>query len=88
MDPNTCKDPCMVDPLSCGCGTDPGQMDPTYPDGTTDDGNTCWPPPEPCTMESCPDDPMQPDFPPGDFGCDAGTGNDPVMTLPAEDGTK
>jgi hypothetical protein len=78
----------MVDPLSCGCGTDPGQMDPTYPNGGgTDDGNTCWPPPEPCTMESCPDDPMQPDYPPGDFGCDAGTGNDDVMPLP-EDGTK
>jgi hypothetical protein len=88
MDPNTCKDPCMVDPLSCGCGTDPGQMDPAYPDGTTADGNTCWPAPEPCTMESCPDEPWQPDFPPGDFGCDDGTTMDPVMPLPAEDGTK
>lgn len=92
-DPNTCKDPCMVDPLACGCGTDPGDGM-TYPDGTTMD-NTCWPPPEPCTMESCPDEPWQPDYPPGDFGCDDGTmgddngggGNGDTMTAPG-DGTK
>ncbi len=87
MDPNTCKDPCMVDPLACGCGSDPGDPNGmTYPDGTTD--NTCWPPPEPCTMESCPDDPWQPENPPGDFGCGGTTGDGNVMPLPAEDGTK
>lgn len=84
-DPNTCKDPCMVDPLSCGCGTDPGD-----PNGMTgDDKSSCWPPPEPCTMESCPDKPWQPDYPPGDFGCgdDKGGGTDPGdgNTMPAKD---
>jgi hypothetical protein len=85
MDPNTCKDPCMVDPLSCGCGTDPGMM---LPDGTTSNDNTCWPPPEPCTMESCPDDPWTPENPPGDFGCGGGTaGGGDTMTPVSEDGT-
>jgi hypothetical protein len=84
MDPNTCKDPCMIDPVSCGCGMDPTY--PTMPDGTTD--NTCWPPPEPCTMESCPDDPWQPEKPPGDFGCGDDTMTLPGGTMPGEDGTK
>ncbi|HEY5951260.1 MAG TPA: hypothetical protein VIV40_37465 [Kofleriaceae bacterium] len=88
-DPNTCKDPCMVDPVSCGCGmTDPGDV---MADGTTGDGNTCWPPPEPCTMESCPDDPWSPENPPGDFGCgDDGTVviNDDGTTMAGEGGTK
>jgi hypothetical protein len=69
MDPNTCKDPCAEDPINCGCNGTPG-MDPTMPN---DDGTTmCWPPPEPCTMESCPDG-MSPEHPPGDFGCGDGT---------------
>ncbi|HEY5926724.1 MAG TPA: hypothetical protein VIV11_33790, partial [Kofleriaceae bacterium] len=84
-DPNTCKDPCVEDPLACGCtsdGNDGTTMDP----GPTMD-NTCWPPPEPCTMTSCPDDPMQPQYPPGDFGCDDddGTMNG---TAPGEGGSK
>ena len=63
----------MEDPSACGCGMDPGQMD---PNGTTmTDENTCWPPPEPCTMESCPDG-WQPENPPGDFGCGDGTTDD------------
>lgn len=58
-DPDTCQDPCMADPASCGCpSTDP----------------TCWPDPQPPTcdpMGMC--DPstggMTPAHPPGDFGC-------------------
>lgn len=64
MDPNTCKDPCMTDPELCGCAAD-GTVDPNT--------MSCWPPPEPCTMESCPDDPWMPEHPPGDFGCGDGT---------------
>ncbi len=58
MDPNTCKDPCVNDPASCGCST----MD-----------ANCWPPPQPpdCMLGMC--DPnggwMTPDHPPFDFGC-------------------
>jgi hypothetical protein len=81
MDPNTCKDPCMVDPLSCGCGSEPGQMDPTDPNGmgTSDGDTTCWPEPEPCNEMSCPDDPWEPQYPPGDFGCgDDGGGMGPA----------
>ena len=56
---------------NCGCTMNPGTMDPTMPnsDGTT---SSCWPPPEPCTMESCPDG-MSPEHQPGDFGCGDGT---------------
>jgi hypothetical protein len=59
MDPTTCQDPCVTDPMQCGCP--PG--DPN-----------CWPPPEPPTcMEggTCDpgDDPMAPANAPGDFGC-------------------
>lgn len=64
-DPTTCKDPCMVDPVACGC----------LADGTTNDGMSCWPPPEPCDGTNCPDDPWWPNNPPGDFGCgDDGNG--------------
>jgi hypothetical protein len=52
----------MDDPALCGC----------MPDGTSNDPTTCWPPPEPCTMESCPDG-WSPEHPPGDFGCEDGT---------------
>jgi hypothetical protein len=84
MDPDTCKDPCMVDPLSCGCGSDPGTM---QPDGTISEDNTCWPPPEPCTSDSC-SDPWTPENPPGDFGCGDGTaGGGGAMTPVDEDGT-
>jgi hypothetical protein len=71
MDPNTCKDPCVSDPNNCGCTVvaDDGNTDPTMPG----DGTSCWPPPEECTMQSCPDDPMAPEYPPGDFGCEDGT---------------
>ena len=67
MDPQTCKDPCVLDPMFCGCGSagNDGTM-PTDPD----DGNTCWPQPDPCTGANCmPGDTMTPEFPPGDFGC-------------------
>jgi hypothetical protein len=59
-DPDTCNDPCMSDPASCGCA--PGQPN-------------CWPPPEPppCAANGTMCDPsgggMTPDHPPGDFGC-------------------
>lgn len=70
MDPDTCKDPCITDPQNCGCTTTANA------DGTMDDGNTdpgsCWPPPEECTMQSCPDDPWAPDNMPPDFGCEDG----------------
>jgi hypothetical protein len=63
MDPQTCKDPCVIDPMQCGCTS----MDPN-----------CWPPPEPpkCTgMENdtmCdPGDGMAPTNVPTDFGCSA-----------------
>jgi hypothetical protein len=71
----------VIDPIACGC---------TMPDGTngttmTDD-NTCWPPPEPCTMGNCPDEPWWPEHPPTDFGC--GDGNlpqpDGTVTMPGE----
>ena len=86
MDPNTCKDPCVVDPLACGCA----------PDGssTTMPGqdNTCWPPPEPCTRENCPEDPWWPQNPPTDFGCnDIAPGGDKVPPdnhMPGEGGTR
>ena len=75
-DPNTCKDPCVVDPVACGCAV-------PEPNGTTmPDDNTCWPPPEPCNMETCPDDPWWPEHPPTDFGC-GDDGNLP----PQPDGT-
>lgn len=54
----------MTDPEVCGCAAD-GTVDPNT--------MSCWPPPEPCTMESCPDDPWMPEHPPGDFGCGDGT---------------
>jgi hypothetical protein len=56
MDPGTCQDPCVNDPMSCGCpATDP----------------TCWPPPPDCDANgNCmPDGSMMPEHPPGDFGC-------------------
>lgn len=65
MDPETCKDPCVADPVSCGCAsTDPN----------------CWPAPQPpeCAPDGTMCDPtgggMWPDHPPGDFGC----GEEPV----------
>ncbi len=76
----------MADPLACGCGMDPGDGM-TQPDGTTTDDNTCWPPPEPCTMESCPDG-WQPENPPTDFGCGDGTMGDDGNVMPVQDGTK
>ncbi len=58
-DPDTCKDPCMADPATCGCAME----DPN-----------CWPPPQPPECDAagmC--DPgtggMTPANPPGDFGC-------------------
>lgn len=58
MDPSTCKDPCMIDPMQCGC--------------TMNEPN-CWPPPEPPTCMpggTCdPNDAMAPTKVPGDFGC-------------------
>jgi len=65
MDPETCKDPCVIDPMHCGC--------------TSQDPN-CWPPPEPPTCMddgTTPDmggtcDPggtLTPGNVPGDFGC-------------------
>jgi hypothetical protein len=72
-DPNTCKDPCVDDPMLCGCGVSPGDpgdgttMDPVDGMGTPE--TTCWPEPEPCNAMSCPDDPVEPQYPPGDFGC-------------------
>lgn len=60
MDPSTCDDPCVNDPMSCGCAsTDPN----------------CWPQPEPpmCDANGTMCDPtgggMAPEHPPGDFGC-------------------
>jgi len=55
-DPSTCKDPCMVDPSQCACGSASG----------SGSGDTCWPPPLP--PGDC-DGGMAPDHPPGDFGC-------------------
>ncbi|MDQ3341688.1 MAG: hypothetical protein M4D80_41590 [Myxococcota bacterium] len=63
MDPQTCKDPCVIDPMQCGCTT----MDPN-----------CWPPPEPpkCTGDTMcdPGDGMTPTNVPTDFGCVMGVG--------------
>jgi hypothetical protein len=57
-DPETCKDPCVIDPMQCGCT----MMEPN-----------CWPPPEPpmCQPgEMCdPNDGMTPANVPSDFGC-------------------
>ena len=59
-DPQSCKDPCMADPATCGCAIE----DPN-----------CWPPPQPpdCDPAGTMCDPgmggMTPDHPPGDFGC-------------------
>lgn len=54
-DPNTCQDPCMGDPMQCGCD----------PSGSA---GSCWPPPPPCDANgNCSG--MVPDHPPGDFGC-------------------
>jgi hypothetical protein len=61
MDPTTCKDPCLDDPMACGCPMD----DPS-----------CWPAPQPCdgtSGEMCdPGDGMTPAHVPTDFGCQAG----------------
>lgn len=58
MDPDTCKDPCVIDPMQCGC--------------TSDEPN-CWPPPEPPVCDAngmCdPGGTMTPENVPGDFGC-------------------
>ena len=58
MDPETCKDPCVIDPMQCGCPT----MDPN-----------CWPPPEPpmCPPGAMcdPNGGMTPTNVPSDFGC-------------------
>jgi hypothetical protein len=58
MDPDTCKDPCVIDPMNCGC--------------SSNDPN-CWPPPEPpeCMAGgTCdPGGTMTPSKVPGDFGC-------------------
>jgi hypothetical protein len=58
MDPTTCKDPCVIDPMQCGC--------------TMNEPN-CWPPPEPPTCDPntmCdPGGTMTPTNVPGDFGC-------------------
>ena len=68
----------------------PGAAAIPMPDGTdgmmtppTDD-NTCWPPPEPCMMGNCPDEPWWPENPPTDFGC-GDDGNDDGNVQP--DGT-
>jgi hypothetical protein len=63
-DPNTCQDPCVDDAPSCGCASgDPA----------------CWPAPGPaCAPDdpSCdPGGPIGPQNPPGDFGCDGGSGS-------------
>jgi hypothetical protein len=55
-DPNTCQDPCMGDPMQCGC--DPSE-----------DPSMCWPPPPPCDASGNCGSGMMPDHPPGDFGC-------------------
>lgn len=58
MDPETCKDPCVIDPMQCGCPV----MEPN-----------CWPPPEPpmCQPgEMCdPNGGMTPTNVPSNFGC-------------------
>jgi hypothetical protein len=82
MDPNTCKDPCVVDPLACGCG----MTDPNTPTMDPPDDNTCWPPPEPCMMGQCPDEPWWPEHPPGDFGCgDDGNVQPDGTTMPGQE---
>ncbi|MEO7094189.1 MAG: hypothetical protein ABI175_13120 [Polyangiales bacterium] len=58
-DPQTCQDPCMADPATCGCAMDEPN---------------CWPPPEPpkCDASGMCDagtGGMTPANPPGDFGC-------------------
>jgi hypothetical protein len=80
IDADTCTDPCTVDPLACGCSmTD--LTDPSTPT-MTPDANTCWPPPEPCTMGECPEEPWWPEHPPGDFGCgDGNTGEPEAMPM-------
>jgi hypothetical protein len=58
MDINTCQDPCMADPVQCGCA----MGDPN-----------CWPPPQPPECDAngmCGGNGMSPQFPPGDFGCE------------------
>jgi hypothetical protein len=55
MDPNTCKDPCVEDPIACGCTTPdcwPAPEPCCDPNGMCD-----------------PSDGMEPDNIPGDFGC-------------------
>ncbi|NVB85593.1 MAG: hypothetical protein HOV81_44930 [Kofleriaceae bacterium] len=58
MDITTCQDPCMADPVQCGCALgDPN----------------CWPAPQPpeCDADGmCSGNGMSPQFPPGDFGCE------------------
>ena len=57
MDPTTCEDPCMKDPMGCGCP--PG--DPN-----------CWPEPMPCDDMKCdPGDVMTAEHVPTGFGCKA-----------------
>ena len=59
LDPASCLDPCMDDPMTCGCSSnDPG----------------CWPVPGPCACDSSgmcePGGAMMPDHLPVDFGCE------------------
>lgn len=56
MDPETCKDPCVTDPMQCGC-TEPNCWPPPEPPGC--------PPGEMCD----PGDTVTPTNVPGDFGC-------------------
>lgn len=74
-DPNTCKDPCMADPATCGCSMNEPN---------------CWPEPKPPECNSagmC--DPgtggMTPENPPGDFGCkEVPVEDGPVKNVPDE----
>jgi hypothetical protein len=77
MNPNTCQDPCMNDPSTCGCGavmgSGSGSSSGGMPGGM---GGTCWPPPDPqCdSMGNCPCDAVFPQHAPTDFGCQGSTG--------------
>jgi hypothetical protein len=73
-DPNSCQDPCMTDPLQCGC------MDSTngsaVPVGTGPNAGGCWPDPlPPCSGANCAPGGMAPANPPGNFGCGGSTGS-------------
>lgn len=67
MDPTSCKDPCIEDPMACGCTTPDCWPEPQPCYATMGGANE---PTNDQPMMCDPSDGMAPDNVPGDFGCE------------------